>query len=100
MDEVIRLAKEGRPLVVADVPLLDENGAPIMVRDNRLVLAGVREARANLELAAKLAGRTEHEASNLDPVKALMATKEGRALLAKLDALASELEDQGASTGT
>lgn len=97
VDEVIRLAKEGRPLVVADVPLLNEDGSPIMVRDNRLVLSAVREARANLELAAKLAGRTDNEAVNLDPVKALMATPEGRALLAKMDQLAADLDDAPAS---
>jgi hypothetical protein len=92
VDKVLERANEGTPVVVGDVPLLNDDGKPIMRYDNRLVLAAVREARGNVELLAKLAGKVENDPEDLEATRAHLRSPEARRLLARLDELAAQAE--------
>lgn len=90
VDKVIARANEGKPLLVGDVPLLDDEGKPIMVYDNRLILAAVSQARANVELIAKLAGKVEADPTDTEAVRQHLRSPEARRLLARLDELSAQ----------
>lgn len=93
VDLVIEKAKEGVPVLVGDVPLLDEEtGAVIKRYDFRLLLAAVREGRGNMEMLAKLAGRTEQDPEDLDRLRKHLDSPEARLLLARLDELAAQAD--------
>ena len=92
VDKVLARANEGKPLLVGDVPLLDDDGKPVMVYDNRLILAAIREARGNVELLAKLAGKLENDPEGMDAVRAHLQSPEARRLLARLEELAAQAE--------
>lgn len=93
VDKVLARANEGQPILVGDVPLLDDDGKPLMRYDNRLILAAVREARGNVELLAKLAGKVETDPEDLDATRAHLRSPEARRLLARLDELAAQVQD-------
>jgi len=93
VDKVIERANDGMPVMVADVPLLNDDGTPVMRYDNRLLLAAVREGRANIEMLAKLAGKVEAEPEDLDLVRAHLQNPKARALLAALEELTSETQE-------
>ena len=90
VDKVLERANAGQPVLVGDVPLLDDEGRQVMRYDNRLVLAAVAQARANVELMAKLAGKVENDPEDLDAVRAHLQSPKARRLLAELEALAAQ----------
>lgn len=92
VDAVIARAKEGRVLEVGGVPILDDDGKPVRLIDNRLILAAIGHARANVELLAKLAGKVETPPEGLDAIKAHLQSPEARRLLARLEELAATQE--------
>lgn len=89
VDRVIRRANEGTVVMVGDVPLLDDEGRQIMRYDNRLLLSAVAQARANVELIAKLAGKVENDPTDLDATRHHLRSPEARRLLARLEELAA-----------
>lgn len=93
VDKVIQSANEGQPIMVGDIPLLDDEGRQVMRHDWRLLLAAVREGRANAELLAKLAGKVEGENTDLDAIRAHLSNPKARKMLADLEALAAEQQD-------
>jgi hypothetical protein len=93
VDKVIAAANKGRPLMVGDIPLLDEDGQMVMVHDWRLLLAAVDRARANVELLAKLSGRTETDPQELDAIRRHLESPQARRLLAELEKLAADADD-------
>lgn len=95
VDVVIQRANAGKPLMVGDVPLLDDEGRQVMVYDNRLLLAAIGHARANVELIAKLAGKVENDPEDLDKVRQHLRSPEARRLLARLDELAAKAPQDG-----
>lgn len=90
VDKVLERANRGTPVLVGDVPLLDDEGRQVLVYDNRLVLAAIREARGNVELLAKLAGKVENDPEDLGALRAHLQSPEARRLLARLEAMAAE----------
>lgn len=92
LDAVLERAKEGRILEVEGVPLLDDEGKPERVRDERLILAVVREARANMDVGLKLSGRTEHDPMELDRLRAGLENPAIRKLMADLETKLAELD--------
>jgi hypothetical protein len=94
VDKVLERANEGKVLLVGDVPLLDDEGRQIRVVDNRLVLAAVAQARANVELMAKLAGKVENDPEDLDSVRKHLQSPKARRLLAELEAMAAAEAEQ------
>lgn len=93
VDKVLERANRGEPVMVGDVPLLDDEGRQIMRYDNRLILAAIREARGNVELLAKLAGKVENDPADLDATRQALRSPEARRLLARLEELAAEHGD-------
>lgn len=85
VDAVLDAARKGDPVVVGDVPLLNEDGTQVVRYDWRLVLAAVREGRANAELAAKLSGRLENDPQDPERIREALADPEARRLLAQLE---------------
>lgn len=92
VDLVIEQAKQGTPVVVGDAPLLADDGKPILRYDFRLLLAAVKEGRGNMELLAKLAGKTEDAPEDLEQVRKHLDSPEARKLLAELDKLAADAD--------
>lgn len=92
VDKVLARANAGEPVMVGDVPLLDDEGHQVMRYDNRLILTAVREARANVEMMAKLAGKVENDPEDLDQVRAHLRSPEARRLLARLDELQADAD--------
>lgn len=90
VDKVLERANEGRPVMVGDTPLLDDEGRTVMVYDNRVILAAVAQARANVEMMAKLAGKIETDPEDLDTVRKHLTSPKARRLLAELEALAAQ----------
>lgn len=90
--KVIRRAETGHPVTDTEgVPLLDAEGRPIQRYDDRLLLAAVREARGNVELAAKLAGNMpDADQGALDRLRKSLENPEVRRLLAKIDQVTAE----------
>jgi hypothetical protein len=60
--------------------------------DNRLLLAAISQARANVELIAKLAGKVEADPTDTESVRQHLRSPEARRLLARLDELAAQQE--------
>lgn len=92
VDKVMERANKGEPVTVGDVPLLDDEGRPVMRYDNRLLLAAVQQARRNVELIAKLAGKVEADPTDTESVRQHLRSPEARRLLARLDELAAQQE--------
>lgn len=92
VDKVIERANTGEPVMVGDVPLLNDDGRPVMRYDNRLLLAAIAQARANVELIAKLAGKVEADPTDTEAVRMHLRSPEARRLLARLDELAAAQE--------
>lgn len=88
--ETIEAAMVGEPVMVGDVPLLDDEGRPMMRRDWRLLLAAVREGRGNAELLAKLAGRTDDDPADADLTRADLENPDIRRHLAEVERLRME----------
>ena len=62
VDEVLEDARKGHPVTSEDgTPLLNPDGSPMTRRDGRMVLAAVKEARANAEMLARLSGAAPDE---------------------------------------
>lgn len=95
VDKVIERANEGSVVMVGDVPLLDDEGRQVRTYDNRLILAAVREARANVELVAKLAGKVETDPEDLEATRMHLRSPEARRLLARLEELAATQDAEG-----
>jgi hypothetical protein len=93
VDGVLERANRGEVVMVGDVPLLDDEGRQIMRYDNRLILAAIAQARANVELIAKLAGKVENDPTDLDSVRQHLRSPEARRLLARLEELAAAQTD-------
>lgn len=94
VDRVIERANKGEPVMVGDVPLLNEDGSAVVRYDNRLLLAAIGHARANVELIAKLAGKVENDPEDLDAVRAHLRDPEARRLLQRLEELAAAETDR------
>lgn len=92
VDKVLDRANQGEVVMVGDVPLLDDEGRQVRRYDNRLILAAIREARGNVELLAKLAGKVENDAEDTDAVRRHLQSPEARRLLARLEELAAQQE--------
>lgn len=90
VDGVLKRANAGEPVMVGDVPLLNEDGSPVLRYDNRLILAAIAQARANVELIAKLAGKVEADPTDTEAVRQHLRSPEARRLLARLDELAAQ----------
>lgn len=90
VDRVIDAARKGFPILVGDIPLLDDDGRQVLRHDWRLLLAAVREGRANAELTAKLSGRVEGEPEDLDKAREHLQSPEARKLLQQLERLAAQ----------
>lgn len=90
VDKVLERANDGTVVMVGDVPLLDDEGREVRAYDNRLVLAAVAQARANVEMMAKLAGKIETDPEDLDAVRKHLTSPKARRLLAELEALAAQ----------
>lgn len=95
VDKVLDRANRGEPVMVGDIPLLDDEGRQIMRYDNRLILAAIREARGNVELLAKLAGKVENDPEDLEAVRQHLRSPEARRLLARLDELQAQADTPG-----
>lgn len=92
VDKVLERANAGEVVMVGDVPLLDDDGQQVRRYDNRLILAAIREARGNVELLAKLAGKVEQDPEDVDAVRKHLQSPEARRLLARLEELAAQAE--------
>lgn len=95
VDFVMEKAREGVVLEVEGVPLLDDDGQPLRKQDLRLMLAAVRESRANIDTGLKLSGRTEHDPQTMERIRAQLQDPEARRLLAELDAHMARAEAAG-----
>lgn len=92
VDTVITRCQEGLPLTVEGVPLLKDDGTVERMHDNRLLLAAVREARGNAELALKLSGRTETDPTELEKLRTGIKDPKVRKLLLEAEAALAEAE--------
>lgn len=95
VDKVIARANEGQVVMVGDVPLLDDEGRQVIRYDNRLILAAIAQARANVELIAKLAGKVEADPTDTEATRQHLRSPEARRLLARLDELAAQEASKG-----
>lgn len=91
----IEAARKGFPVMVGDIPLLDDEGRQVMRYDWRLVLAAVREGRQNADLSARLAGKLEQDPQDLGVIRGHLDTPEARALLARLERMAADQNSSG-----
>lgn len=87
LDEVIERARAGAPVMQGDAPLLSPDGSPVTRHDDRLLLAAVREARANAEVQARMAGALpEGEEGAVDEARRALQDPAARRMLADLEA--------------
>ena len=96
VDVAIADALKGEPVMVGDVPMLDDEGKPLYVRrvgHLRVLLAAVREGRHNQELVAKLAGAMPDEDTEaLEASRKSLEDPEVRKLVQQVEALLAEKE--------
>lgn len=100
VDLVIQEAEKGHPLVIGDVPMLDEDGKAVYVRsvgELRTILHAVAQGRANADLKARLAGAVpEAQDEELERLRAALESPAARRLLTQLDEqLAAQEPDDG-----
>jgi hypothetical protein len=94
VDTVIQATLKGEPIMVGDVALLHDDGTMVMRHDFRLLLRAVGEGRRNMDLLARLAGKTDTDPADLDAIRAHLESPRARALLAELERLAMEEADR------
>lgn len=87
VDEVLDDARKGHPVTSEDgTPLLHPDGSPVVRRDHRVVLAAVKEARANAEMLARLSGAAPEEAEDAaKAARAAVQDPEVRRLLTQVE---------------
>lgn len=86
VDEVIARHRKGEPILEDGVPLLNDDGSPMVRFKDATLLAAVREARRNTEMRAKLAGAMpESNEDDLERLRAGLSNPEVRRLLAEVD---------------
>lgn len=100
VDVAIADALKGEPLMVGDVPMLNDDGSPQTVRTVahvRALLAAVREGRQNAALVAKLAGALpESDEAELEAMRKMLDNPAARHLVVKLEELlAAEAQAEG-----
>jgi hypothetical protein len=97
-DEVIKRHRDGEVVYDAEgiQVLMDEDGVTPRKRYNdRMLLAAVQQARRNTEIRAKLAGVTpDGDPDALNRQRDLLKSPEARRLLAELDRLANEADQE------
>lgn len=93
VDTVLAEALEGEPIMVGDVPLLQDDGSPMTRRNLRVILAAVREGRHNTALRAKLAGAMpDEDADALEQARKGLEDPEVRRLVQQMEERLAELE--------
>lgn len=98
--QVLERANQGHPVMVGDVPLLDDEGRTILAYDDRLILAAVRTGRMNVELMAKLAGAIpEGKTEELDAIRRRLENPKTRRLLAMLDEMDAQADASVSRSG-
>ena len=90
MDEVLEETRKGYPVTSSDgTPLLNPDGSPVVRRDSRVILAAVKEARANAEMLARLSGAAPEDAEDADDAanaaRAAVQDPEVRRLLTQVE---------------
>lgn len=82
IDTVLKRRLAGHPVEVEGVALLNEDGSPQLVYDDRLILLAVREARRNLDARWRFAsGLPEPDKDSMEQARQAMADPEVRRLL-------------------
>jgi len=96
VDEVLERSREGEPILVDDVPLLNPDGSPMKRFKDTTLLAAIREARRNTELRAKLAGALpEGDEDAVAKARAALNSPAARRLVTELErTLADEAANQ------
>lgn len=96
---VLEDAWKGEPVMAGDVPLLNDDGTPMLRFNYRLVLAAVSQARQNVALMAALQGAIpDGKGEEMAELRKRLDNPEGRKLLAALDALDAQ-DDAGVPRG-
>jgi hypothetical protein len=89
VDDVIREAEKGTPLMIGDTPMLDEDGNVVhykTVGQLRAILSAVGQARANAELVSRLSGAVpDPDDEDMEKVRKALESPQARRLLAELD---------------
>lgn len=87
VDEVLEDARKGYPITSSDgTPLLNPDGSPVTRRESRVILAAVKEARANAEMLARLSGAAPEDAEHAaDEARAAVQDPEVRRLLTQVE---------------
>lgn len=95
VDETLTRLRQGTALSDRNGPMLSEDGRPVMVYNDRAILAAVREARQNVEMHARLAGALpEGEADAVAAARAMLGTPEARALVQNVEQYLADQERQ------
>lgn len=87
VDEVLEETRKGYPVTSSDgTPLLNPDGSPVVRRDSRVILAAVKEARANAEMLARLSGAAPEDADDAaNAARAAVQDPEVRRLLTQVE---------------
>lgn len=92
VDEILDAAMSKQPVTDATgLPLFDADGQPVTRSNHKLALDAVRQARANAELLAKLAGAApEESAQAAEAARQALIDPEARRLLNDVEARLAE----------
>lgn len=86
VDEVVQRNRDGYPILVDGVPLLNEDGSPMKRYHDATLLKAVAEARRNTEVRARLAGALpDGDPDDLARTRAALGNPAARRLIAELD---------------
>lgn len=88
VDKVLEAAMEGSPVTDSTgTPLLNPDGSPVVRANHKLALDAVKQARANAEMLAKLAGAAPEEAASAaEAARQALVDPEARRLLNDVEA--------------
>lgn len=89
VDEVLEEARKGYPMTSEDgTPLLNPDGSQVVRRDGRMILAAVKEARANADMLARLSGAAPDETeAAAEAARRALESPEVRKMLTDVEAM-------------
>lgn len=94
VDEVIHRNRQGTPVMVDGVPMLNPDGSPVIRYADTTLLAAIREARRNTELKARLAGVMEEgDELALAEARRALETPAARKAIQELEAMMAQKGD-------
>lgn len=94
VDEIIARQRDGQPVLQDGVPLLHADGSQVTRHDDKVLLSAVREARANMELLARLSSGNEPDpdTSALEASRRALADPLVRKLLTEAEHRLAEIQ--------